>query len=414
MVVHKYYYWDPRVSRYAEALAEAGGKVDVLSLRGQNQVPPPPKPGINVYAIPLLHGHQGWANLFLEYGGTFAIFTLLLLVLYARNRYQVIHVHNMPDVFVFTALVPRLLGARVILDIHDPMPEVFMSKFRCSADNRAIRLLRALERLSCWFATAVVTANGAFKRNLVGRSIPVSKITVVNNIPDTKVFNRGKFEPRRRSDGDRFTLIYPGTIAPRYGLDVPIRALPCLAAQIPGIRLVIIGHGQEHARELAQLAERLKASAYLEFRPAVPIEEVASQLAQADVGIYAARPDAHMSIATPTKVLEYAAIGIPIVASRLTVLQELFPETAVKFFEPGNVDQFASCVLQLFNDPGMRAELVRHADNSVMHTMSWSTERRAYFDLLNRLLAGGKRPLKLEAHDPKSVDPAISGLRHRE
>ena len=87
----------------------------------------------------------------------------------------------------------------------------------------------------------IVTANSHFKANLVIRGIPVDKITVVNNIPNSDVFNRSAYQEERSAIRKQFTLIFPGTIAPRYGLDVPIRALQQLATKIPEIRLLIIG-----------------------------------------------------------------------------------------------------------------------------------------------------------------------------
>jgi len=399
MVVHKYYFRDTRVRRYAEALAGTGAQVDVLSLHGETETPPEQKEGIRVYAIPLHRGYEGRGNYLLEYGAAFVLFTVFLLVLYIKNRYQIIHVHNMPDFLVFTALIPRLLGAQLVLDIHDPMPEVYMSKYQCQTDNLIIRLIELQERLSGMFACTIITANSSFKNNLVRRGVPVDKITVVNNVPDARVFNRDKYHPGGHCASGYFTLIYPGTIAPRYGLDVPIRALPQLVTQIPRLRLVIIGPPTEHAKELAALAEHLKVSSYVEFRPPVPTEEVPHQIAYADVGIYTAIPDPHMSIATPTKVLEYAVMGIPIIAPRLEVLEALFLDSAIMFFEPGNVGQFACCVLELFSNPSRRAELVQKADSSYVRTVSWSYERRMYFNVLNRLLAIGKASLALDAED---------------
>ncbi len=160
------------------------------------------------------------------------LFVVRLLILYLRHRYQVIHVHNMPDYLVFAALIPRVFGARVILDIHDPMPEFYMSRYPKTQSTIVGRLLRLQERISANLAHAVITANTRFRDNLVSRGIPADRVTVVNNVPDPAVFTRALHKNVGR--GDRpFTLIYAGTIAPRYGLDIAIRALPRLAGRIP-------------------------------------------------------------------------------------------------------------------------------------------------------------------------------------
>ena len=390
MIDERRYSFDAYIHRYADALADAGVQVDVLCLRDQNQSFTEHRSGVRVFTIPISRGYGNRGSHLLEYGMAFILFTARLLALYIKNRYQVIHVHNMPDFLAFTALIPRILGTKLILDIRDPMPEIYMSKYEHQTNKMTVRLMQVQEKLSSLLAHAVITANSNFKDSLVRRGIPADKITVVNYVPDPRAFNRSGFKKQCRSESKHFTLIYPGTIAPRYGLDVAIRALPLLLTRIPQLRLVIIGPQTEHVDELAALAQQLGVSSYVQFKPVIPVDEVCRQIAQADVGIYPALSNPHMSIATPMKVLEYAVIGIPIIASRLKVLEDLFGDSALMFFDPGNVNQFGRCVLELFDDPARREQLVRNADNIFVRTHSWSNEQRAYFNLLNRLLAPGE------------------------
>ena len=396
MIVHQYYYRDPRVRRYAEALAAAGVQVDVLCPRDQNQSSVEQRGGVTVFTVPFGRGYRGRGSYLLEYVAAFVFYSLWLLRLHIQNHYQVIHVHNMPDFLAFAALIPRFLGARLILDIHDPMPEVYMSKFHCEANRPAVRLMRVQEKLSTTLAHAVITANSNFKDNLVKRGVPANKITVVNNVPDPELFNRARYRREHHAKGEQFTLLYPGTIAPRYGLGVAIRALPLLITRIPELRLVIIGHQTEHVKELASLAEQLNVSSFVQFISTIPVEEVPRQISLADVGIYPALPDAHMSIATPTKVLEYAVMGLPIVSSRLKIVEDLFTDSGVMFFNPGDADQFARCVLDLYEGSSLREALVQNADRIFVQTHSWGIERRAYFGLLNRLLPCGSEAIILD------------------
>ena len=384
MIAHSLYSRDARIQRYANALASTGHQVDVLCLRGSEA---PTQLGIRVFTIPIRHtASRRWRYL-LEYTLSCICFTLQLLVLYARNRYQIIHVHNMPDILAITAILPRLVGAKLILDIHDPMPEFYMSKFaKRQANSLLPKVIRLQERLAISVVHAVITANANFKANLIKRGIPASKITVVNNLPDPHVFNRQLYHISPGDKAAHFTLIYLGTMAPRYGLHVPIRALPLLIQGIPNIKLVLMGAANAYTEELVTLAAQLGVAAYVDVKPPVPLGEVAQHLAQADVGIYSALPDPHMNIATPTKVLEYAMMGVPVIASRVQVLEQLFPKDAIMFFEPGNVEQFAQCVVALFESHARRKELVNNADRAFVHTHSWSQERMTYFALLKRLL----------------------------
>lgn len=391
LLVHQYAYRHARVQRFAETLADAGVQVDLLCLRDPARPQDGAMRGVRIFTIPLGRGSQERTGRLLEYIAAFALFTVYLLKLYIRNRYDIIQIHNMPDFLVFSALVPRLLGARIVLDICDPMPEFYSSKHVVGKSRRVmVSLLAAQERISTSFVQAVTCATPNFKEVLIGRGTPASKITVVNYVPDSHLFARADVRAQRADGGGRFELIYPGTIAPRYGLDVAIRALPALMPKILGLRLVILGPQNGYTRQLLALADQLGVSAALELRPLVPLSEVAAQIAGADVGIYPALPDPHMSIAMPLKVLEYAAMGIPVVASRLKVLMDLFPESAIMFFDPGDVDGFARCILELFEQPARREELVRAADGLVLSRVSWSEERRKYFELLDRLLVTKK------------------------
>lgn len=386
MIVHQDYHRDGRVRRYAEALAEAGVEVDVLAVEPATHSDQQAPPGIQVHTIPVSRGYGGLRSYVREYLVALWHYTWLLLRLYFRRHYEVIHVHNMPDFLVFAALIPRLFGAKLILDVHDAMPEFFMSKYQKPADSRLAQILRWQERLSAGLAHAVITANHNFRRNLIKRGIAESKLTVVHNVPDLKIFDRARHAHIEKEA--RFTLLYPGTLAPRYGLDIAICAMPTLKQQIPDVLLRIIGPQVEYVEELKALVESLAVGDCVEILPAVPIEEVPAAMAQAQVGFYTAIPDAHMDIATPSKVMEFAVMGLPIVGARITVLKDMFAEDALLFFEPGNVAEFAAQVVRLYEEPALRQRLVERMDATFLTTHTWVNECDRYFAVLARLVPG--------------------------
>jgi glycosyltransferase involved in cell wall biosynthesis len=386
MVVHQAYSIDGRVVRYADALAEAGVSVDVLCLHDPASATSEHRPGIRVLPIPLKkRASRKWSQA-LEYVVAIALFGARLSWLHLRRRYDLVHVHNMPDVLALTAVVPKLLGAKVILDIHDPMPEFFMSKFGREQDTSVmVRLMKKQERLATSIADAIITANDGFKKRLVRRGIPADKITVVRNIADPSIFNRkGHAKPPRRAEHS-FVLVYPGTIARRYGVDVAIQGLALLGADAPRVRLVVHGREGSDRRRLEALVGRLELTERVAFKPLVPIEELPGVLESADAGIYPALPDAHMSIAEPGKVLEYAAMGLPIISSRVPVLEETFGDSAIAFFAPGDPEDFARCVVELARSRELRQQLVRNADAVFVQHATWEHERTRYLQLVWRL-----------------------------
>ena len=388
MVVHKNYYLDTRVRRYVESLLGRGFKVDVICPSENFEKPPTALKGLRVYIIPFHHYDRDRIGHAFEYGLSLFSYCIYLSYLHIKKQYQVIHIHNMPDFLAFAALIPKALGVPLILDIHDPMPEVYESKYGEQASKLMYRAIVLQERLSCMLADAVITANPMFKQNLAARGTPAEKITVINNYPDRKVFSRSSYNHVRKARRETFSLIYSGTIAPRYGLETAIRALPLLVTRIPHISLVILGPETAHKDQLKQLVEKQGLTSYISFLPRIPIEEVPQRMVQADIGIYPALLDAHMDIATPTKVLEYATMGIPIISSRLRIIEALFGDSSIMLFEPGDVDQFAQCVIELYENPSLRDELVLKADQEFVQKHSWESEFRAYWELLDQLLPG--------------------------
>ena len=384
MLVHRYYDHDPRVRRYVESTVDTDIEIDILCLRPSHLSGEARTEYPRVFTIPVRHTASSLTGQAFEYMLAFLLFALRLTLLQARRRYDAVHVHNMPDFYVFAATLPRLFGCKVVLDIHDPMPEFYTSKVGAAPTSVLSRVMRFQERLSTSFSHAVVTANDNFRDSLQQRGVPEGKITVVRNVPDARVFDRAVVERSGGEDGC-FTLIYTGTIASRYGLDVAVRAIPRLVESIPEVRLLIIGKETPHAEELGELARQVGVSDCVDIMPAVPIEEVPRQLGAADVGVYPARVDAHMNIATPTKVMEYAYMGLPIVASRVRILEQLFSDEAISFFEPENETQFADNVLRLYRDADLRSRLVENADRVFVERRRWSMERDNYFTLLNRL-----------------------------
>lgn len=387
MIVNQVYYTDTRVISYAHALANTGVQVDIIGTSGTSTPPHQEKSQINIYSIPVKRIYQNKFSYILKTGLSLLLFTVYLSFLYLKKRYKVIHVHNMPDFLILTALIPRIFGAKLILDIHDPMPEFYMSKFKKSKNNLIVNILYWQEKLSSKLAHTIITANPTFKKLLINRGFPHEKITVVNNIPNPKLFIRPKKQKGREKNNHEFVLIYPGTIAPRYGLDIPIRALPQLVKSIPNIQFKIIGKKNKYSDQLIVLANQLGVSSYTQILPHVPAEQIPSQLETADLGVYTARPDPHMSIAVPGKVLEFVAMGLPIVASRLKVLEEQLDKSSILFFEPGSITQFTDCVLMLHQDPSLKKQLVQRADKLFYNKHSWKNELNKYMQLIRKLTA---------------------------
>ena len=132
----------------------------------------------------------------------------------------------MPDVLVFSALVPKLLGAKVVLDLHDPMPELMEAIFNLSPQSVNVRALKQMEKWSIGFADRVVTVSRTFKDLFSARSCAAEKITVVLNSPDEGIFRFRPCRPVSQQPVDSskpFVILYHGSLLRRNGFDLSRR-----------------------------------------------------------------------------------------------------------------------------------------------------------------------------------------------
>ena len=160
MIAYTYYQSDPRVIREAEAALTAGFAVDFLALRRAGDPPIQYLRGVRIFHLAQAR-YRGGGHL--RYLIAYLLFFLRCFLkttsLFMKRRYRIIHVSNMPDFLVFSTLIAKLFGAKVVLDIHDPMPTVFVSKFRTGERSLAYHILLWQELLSARYANRVLTVN---------------------------------------------------------------------------------------------------------------------------------------------------------------------------------------------------------------------------------------------------------------
>jgi glycosyltransferase involved in cell wall biosynthesis len=382
MVAHSFYEQDGRIMRYAESLAERGDHVEAVALRLRPQLPRRE----TIENVQLTRVHRRLSG---DRAGrlmqllSVALFTATAGVVlgwrHLRRRYDLVHVHNIPDFLVFSAWLPRLLGARVILDIHDLVPELYGDKFKEPGEHRVIRALRWLERLSCRHADHVIISNDLWRDLLIQRSVSPDKCSVFINHVDPRVFRR---RPRGRAD-ERFILLFPGSFQWHQGLDIAIRAIQHVHPQIPRVELHIYGNGPAK-RALEQLAKDLHLEERVRIYPPVALRDMPQLLADADLGIVPKRADSFGDQAYSTKIMEFMSQGVPVVISRTRIDSFYFGENEVTFFESGNEHDLAEKILALWQDPARRhrqaANGLEYADRN-----SWNRKRGHYLGLVDRL-----------------------------
>src|SRR5579875_1278113 len=221
MLSYSFYESDTRILQYTKALTERGDAVDVLALRDEGKPTFEIMDGVRIYRIMGRKVNERSQLVYLTRVLRFLLYsTWVIARRQISERYQVIHVHSVPDFLVFAALAPKLLGAQVILDIHDILPEFYASKFACGTDSFLFKLLVLVEKFSIAFADHVIIANEIWYQRLLSRSVRPEKCSTIINYPDPQLFCT---RPKVRAD-DKFLIIYPGTLNIHQGLDIAIRA----------------------------------------------------------------------------------------------------------------------------------------------------------------------------------------------
>ena len=379
MIAYANYRTDARIKNYVEALLKQGYEIDVFAL-GSNDSET--QPGVRVFSVM----RKYWGGSARRYALSQLWFALYVAFLvswrFLRRRYRLIHVHNIPNFLVFSAIVPKLGGAKIILDVHDTMPEAYATKFDLSLDHPLIALLRWEERLSAWFADQVITTNELHEEVLCSHGIAADKIEVILNVGNERLFRPALDRPPH----DGLMLVYHGTIAERLGIDLILKAVAVASEKCPGLRLLLIGEG-----DFLSTVERLMSDWGLtdkvQIRGFVPVEELPAYLYEADVGIVGNRgyTEAKRNYMLPVKMLEYAAMEIPTIAPRLRVIRHYFDEDSAIFYAPDDAKDMARRIVEVYQHREIIAN-VKQGLRTFNQRYNWSAMEKKYLDIIGRLL----------------------------
>ena len=392
MIAYTGYASDARVKRHAQALAGRGDEIDVICLCNEEEGL---CGGVNVIGIdmPRYRGSNRISYL-LSYLRFFVLAAWRGFRRALESPYDVAIACSMPDAAIICTLPLRLFGTRVLLDIHDTMPELYLDKRDGRGGELGAAMLRFEERVSAWFADHVLAVHELHRRRLEQVGIAANKISVVLNAPDERIF-----KPKRQATGNHqdFTIVCHGTITKRLGIDVALRALALLKDRLPEARLIVVGGG-DFLSEAKGLAGKLGVEQGVEFIPPVPVEQLPEIIQRGSIGLVPNHSSPATHLMLPVKLLEYGALGLPVIASRLRTIEHYFGEDAVRFFEPDNPAALAAAIAEIHDNPSMRWRMVKETRRT-MELIDWREERLHYFRAIDALLGSSVRAQEMSAAD---------------
>lgn len=385
MVVHgPYPTAEPRVVREARAARAAGWEVDVVCALRTGEPRYEVHDGVAIYRLPIQHQRGVSAvRLAIEYAAFTLLASIRVLRLALKRRYRVVQIHNPPDFLVMAGVLPRvLLGARLILDVHDLAPDMFAMRF---GDRRsapvAERLLRRVERRALAVANEVITVHEPYRQELIARGCDARRVTVVMNSLDDGLI--GLTERAQLRDTSEFRVVYHGTITPHYGVDLILRAVALTRDHLRNPFVEILGEG-DAVPSLQRLARELGVDDIVSIPGTyVPHDEALRRIRGASVGVVPNLPIRLNRFALSTKLLEYVALGIPAISADLDTLRAHFTDDEVAFFRAGDAKSLADAVLDIARRPEAARSRVDAARRRYTN-YDWAVNARRYVEVLGK------------------------------
>lgn len=393
MLAYAFYESDMRILRYAKTLVERGDTVDVIALRRGSAPRFEVLQGVNVYRVQSRERNERGL---LDYLVRLVRFMFLSAYTVTRKHlsepYDIIHVHSVPDFLVFAALIPKWLGARIVLDIHDILPEFFASKFGTSKQSFKFKLLLWAEYLSVYLSDHVIIANDLWHERVATRTNSTDRCTTVINYPDPELF-QNRVRPDRVDD--KFRVTYPGTLNTHQGLDIALKAIAELKDDNPDIELHIYGEGPAKP-SLVELSTELKLSGVVHFHDFLPCDEIPEVMSISDLAVVPKRASsAFGNEAMSTKIMEFMSLDVPVVVSRTKVDSHYHDDSRVMFFESENPHDLARAILVLRNDAELRSRLAANA-SAYVSLNNWNEKKKVYLKLMDDLasMSAGREPVR--------------------
>jgi len=212
---------------------------------------------------------------------------------------------------------------------------------------------------------------------------PSQKFTILLNLPDMNIFTiSGNNQPKNHPG---LELIYHGMVAKRNGLEIAIRAISTLKDDLKQLKLRIIGDGDDILR-LSDLVIELGITDMVEINIGmVPLEKLVPIIQDADVGIVPILYDEFTKYMLPVKLLEYVAMGKPVICSRTETIEAYFTEAMIQFASPGIVSEFAGAIRELYEHPEKR-KLLSTAASQFSREYNWEKQKQTYYQLIDSLV----------------------------
>jgi glycosyltransferase involved in cell wall biosynthesis len=380
VIVRQVDLYEPMIQREADALVTAGFDVEVICMRRADR---PRRVVINdvvVTSLPVSRKKTGKLRYMFDYARFFVLATALVTYRHLRRPLAVVQVNTMPDFLVFCAVVPKLMGCRVLAYMHEPSPELAETLYGTS---RVVPLLARVEQRVLRFADHAIAVTDQLKARFVERGADPDRISVVLNGVDATVMRAHGARPPL-AHGAGFSVVCIGTIEERYGYDTIVDAARLLVDDMPDLEVVFTGRGS-HADELVRRIAQPELQGVVRFEGWVDPSRLNGILGAADAGVVAQKASSYSHLVHTNKMVDYWIFGLPVIASRLDATAAMYDDNVIEYFEPGDARSLADAIRHLRSDPARRLALARNGV-AAQQRNGWDAQRATYLGVFDQLL----------------------------
>jgi glycosyltransferase involved in cell wall biosynthesis len=387
--------FDRRVWKEAVALHNADYEVAILSPKGKRyERGYELLNGIHIYRHPVPKERNGWLGYVWEYGCALLWEVIYTWWIYARFRFHVIQGCNPPDNIFLVALPFKLFGVKYIFDHHDLTPELYCSKYERRDLFYKVQLW--LEKLTFRCSDVVISTNFSYREIAVTRGGQAAEdVFVVRNGPDLDTFHALPPNPALKA-GRSYLVGYVGTMSIQEGLEILVDVAEyikklgrhdvyfiCVGGGpgLPGVQRIV---RERNLGDIVKLTGR------------VPDVELMEILSTADVCVNPDKPCQMNDLSTMIKIMEYMALGKPIVQFDLKEGRYSAQEASLYSKSENLVADFAEKILWLLDHPAERQRMGEFGRVRVQGELAWQYSVGSLLGAYNRAFGkvGAKRTLE--------------------
>jgi len=373
--------FDRRVWQEATTLTENGAKVSIICPQTKDY----PKKfevinDINIYRHPLnAEGTGAWGYL-REYSTALFWQSVLALKIYRKNKFQIIHGCNPPDLIYLVALPFKLFGVKYVFDHHDINPELYEAKF--NKRGAFYRMMLLFERRTYSHAEFSIVTNESYKEIAITRGkMDPDNVAIVRSGPklDRLRITEGNAVYKK---GRKFLIGYLGVIGDQEGIDLLLDAFKIVLAKRQDVQLAIVGGGSS-VNALKKLSMDMGIGEYVDFYGRVNDDLMVDILNTADICVNPDKPSAMNNLSTMNKIMEYMALKKPIV--QFDLKEGRYSAQRASLYAV-NVEDFAEKLDMLLNDGAVRKEMGEFGYNRVVNDLSWDHESKKLVDFYSKVV----------------------------